>query len=445
MTSLNRPLVYASIIILIVPMVFLQKIIDPQRHQFEPKLANVNNAVRELPVEFALGAVTGFSQAIAGLLWVRTDEFFHEGNYDAIVPMVRIVTWLDPHNIDVYETGAWHLDYNFTDANQRSDRRYIPVSIALLEEGIANNPDVPDLYSDLAFTHFFRKIGDYPKSVYWYQQAEKIPGWDVTSVGHGLAHAYQADGNIPAAIAQWQYCIQQHQVRMRTITDSGLRYAEQSGLNVARKNLIEIEARAKWRQLQTKPPYDAGFTAKLTRIAPMQFVVSGTFTGIGSQPGFNLQTGQHVWGPVDGCRVDFRLQDSNYVIPASTSFGLTNNVPENVTIMQDSASVRQGKFQRRVDMSEDHVGQEPMYSFTAPKYTVTIWFNPANPNSTPPNVGDRIGWLGEGLTDSNPNYIDRSGNIPMTAGGNIPGLLILKKTFTLTRDDIMGQGIKEFN
>jgi hypothetical protein len=442
MTSLNRPLVMACVFILIVPMVFLQAKIDPRRHQFEPKLANVGSAVKELPVEFALGAVTGFGQAIAGLLWVRTDEFFHEGNYDAIVPMVRIVTWLDPHNIDVYETGAWHLDYNFTDSEQRSDRRYIPVSVDLLEEGIANNPEVPDLYADLAFTHYFRKIGDYAKAVYWYQLAEKTPTWDVTIDGHGLAHALQADGQIQAAIDQWKFCIAQHRNKIKTETDHGLASAEQSGLQIAIKNLAEIEARYKWRAVQTKPPYDANFTAKITRIAPMVLVMSGTFNGIGAKS-FNLQTGQHVWNESDGCRIDIRLQDSNYIIPSSTSFGLANNVPQSVTIMQDSASVRGGKFQRKIDMSKDHLGDEPMYSFTAPKYTVTMWFNPANPNSTPPNVGDRVGWLGEGITDK--NYLDTSGNIPATADGHINGLRIIKKTFTLTRDDIMGEGIKEFD
>ena len=38
--------------------------------------------------------------------------------------MIRIITWLDPHQTDVYQTGAWHMDYNFTDNSQRSDRRY---------------------------------------------------------------------------------------------------------------------------------------------------------------------------------------------------------------------------------------------------------------------------------------------------------------------------------
>ena len=442
MSTTNRPLVIAVIFLLFIPVVLLQAIIDPQRHQFEPDLHNSGEAIKQLPIEFALGAATGFSQAIAGLLWVRTDEFFDKGNYDAIVPMVRIITWLDTHNIDVYETGAWHLDYNFTDADQRSDRRYIPVSIALLEEGIANNPNVPDLYADLAFTHFFRKIADYPQAVYWYQRAEKVPHWDVTVVGHGLAHAYLANGQIQQAIDQWKYCVAQHQLRIQSITDSGLKYAEQSGLLVAERNLVETEARYKWRKVQTQPPYDVHFNAKVTRIAPMVLVVSGQMSAIGAAPGFNLQTGAHSWIPADGTRVDIRLQDSGYVIPPSTSMSLTNNVKNTVTIMQDSASVRGGIFEKKIDMSKDHLGAQSMYSFTAPSYTLQVWYDPANPNSTPPNVADRFGWIGEGVTDK--NYLDASGNIPATAGAFTPGLRIVKKTFTLSRDDIFGTDLKIF-
>ena len=124
--------------------------------------------------EFALGAFTGFREAIAGMLWVRTDEFFHNGDYEAIMPMIRIITWLDPHQIDVYETGAWHMDYNFTDSQERADKRYIPMSLALINEGIANNPGEPDLYADKAFVHYFRKIEDFPKSAQAFQD-----GWNV--------------------------------------------------------------------------------------------------------------------------------------------------------------------------------------------------------------------------------------------------------------------------
>jgi hypothetical protein len=422
----------------------LQKSIDPQRDKLQGvNINHLQNAASQLPIEFALGAATGFSQAIAGLLWVRTDEFFDKGDYDAIIPMVRIITWLDPHNIDVYETGAWHLDYNFTDTDQRSDRRYIPVAIALEEEGIKNNPDVPELYADLAFTHYFRKTADFPKAVEWYKKAEQIPGWDVTKVGHGLAHAYVACGEIPEAIAQWKFVIAQHQLREKTITDKGLQYAEHNGEQIAVKNLYETQQRYIWRKTQTQPPVDAGFSAKVIRIAPMVFVVSGTMNGVGTKT-FNLATGQHgPWVPTDGTRVEIRLQDASYKVPNSATFSLNNNVSNNTTIMQDSASVRAGKWQKRIDMSKDHFGALSMYSFTAPKYTLQVWYNPSDPNSTPPNVGDRFGWVGEGVTDK--NYLDAGGNIPGTAGGNIPGLHIITKTFTLTRDDVMGDGLKTFN
>jgi hypothetical protein len=84
--------------------------------------------------------VSGFRQVISGLLWVRADSFFHQGNYDAILPLIRIITWLDPNFLDVYSTGAWHIMYNFTDEQQRSDRRYIPLGLALLDEGLPATP-----------------------------------------------------------------------------------------------------------------------------------------------------------------------------------------------------------------------------------------------------------------------------------------------------------------
>ena len=157
------------------PIALLQARIDPiYQKNYAPDQKTLAVAGKNLPVEFALGAFTGFREAIAGLLWVRTDQFFDDGNYAAIMPLIRVITWLDPHQIDVYETGAWHMDYNFTDSQERSDRRYIPMALALISEGIANNPDEPDLYSDKAFVHYFRKMGDYVPSANTFAD-----GWQV--------------------------------------------------------------------------------------------------------------------------------------------------------------------------------------------------------------------------------------------------------------------------
>jgi hypothetical protein len=464
MTSSRRPAIIICIVILLIPVIALQTWIDPRRHQFEPSISNVNEGIQQLPIEFALGAVIGFREAVAGLLWVRTDEFFDEGNYDAIVPMVRIITWLDPHNLDVYQTGAWHLDYNFTDSEQRSDRRYIPFSLALSKEGVANNPTITDLYADLAFTHYMRKIEDFPASVEWYNKAmnltrkDPVTGkvmpvqWDPTIVGHGLAHAYQACGDTTDEIAAWQKCADVLKpYYLKNTQDSQMQQAYSTTL----KNLNELKMRIKWRKTMTQPPVNLHFSAKLIRIAPMVFVVQGTMNTIGATA-FDLETGdhtglpnatkpspgEHTWGLVDGARVEFRLQDADYVMPNNVAFGLNFAPPRNITILQDSASVQGGKFKRQFDMSKDHTGDDAMYSFYAPKYTFTLWFNPGNPNDCPPNLSDRLGWIGEGMTDD--KYLYTGGLLPGTGGSKVPSLRMIEEQFTLTREDIMGSGIKEF-
>src|SRR5437016_1356376 len=123
---------------LLIGVVAIQASIDPKAAELHK--GEESGAFRGLSNEFILGPMLGLQQAVAGALWVRADEFFHEGDYDAILPIVRMVTWLDPHQLDVYITGTWHLSYNFTDSNERSDRLYIPASQKLQEEGCENNP-----------------------------------------------------------------------------------------------------------------------------------------------------------------------------------------------------------------------------------------------------------------------------------------------------------------
>jgi hypothetical protein len=460
MTSSTKSGLAAFLVVLVLIQAFLQVRIDPQRHQFEPgDPSKTGAAVKQLPIEFALGAVVGFREAIAGLLWVRADEFFHNGDYEAITPMVRIITWLDPHQIDVYQTGAWHMDYNFTDDGQRSDRRYIPLSIALLKEGIENNPTVPALDSDLAFTHYYRKVEDYVGARDWFldgqrkidklfadadkpdalpatKQAAQDAGANITTLSHGLAHAYEGMGDIPDAIKQWQYCIAMHQRNIKN--GAATEWGERTSLDTAQKQLYEMQQRVKWRKDLGKDPVDLGFDAELVRIAPKVFVVKGTLNVIGSKD-FKLETGAHTWTPVDGARVEVRLQDADYKMKEIPNFSLSSlNLDPNVTIMQESVSVRGGKWEKKIEMNKD----PEMYTFTAPKYTVTFWFNPSNTNDCPPNVQDRFGWLGEGITDK--RYLDTSGQLPGDILNPIPGLRYVRKTITLTREDLLGTGEKTF-
>ncbi len=163
-----------ALIPLLLGVILVQRMIDPSVAQLHK--GEKNNIVG-ISNEFILGPALGLQQAVAGALWVRADEFFHEGDYDAILPMVRMVTWLDPHQLDVYITGAWHLSYNFTDANERSDRRYIPAAQKLLEEGVENNPTIYDIPFELGWENI-DKIKNYERAERWFRDATQKTGTD---------------------------------------------------------------------------------------------------------------------------------------------------------------------------------------------------------------------------------------------------------------------------
>src|SRR5882724_3863144 len=98
----RRPPMILGVLALLVLGGMMQNVIDPMRKQFQPKEDKINQAVGGLNNEFLLLPLLGFREAAAGLLWVRADEFFHSGDYDAILPLVRMITWLDPHAENVY-------------------------------------------------------------------------------------------------------------------------------------------------------------------------------------------------------------------------------------------------------------------------------------------------------------------------------------------------------
>ena len=457
-TQTRRLQLLVVALLLFIPVALLQRGIDPIYQKNYAPSQSFKQGAKNLPVEMALGAFTGFREAVAGMLWVRCDEFFHNGDYEAIMPLIRVITWLDPHQIDVYETGAWHMDYNFTDSSERSDRRYIPFSLSLLGEGIENNPDEPDLYSDMAFVHYFRKIEDFPKSAEWYKkgwavvQAKDVGDMTdptqfdeadkgVMTVGHGLAHSYEFSGNLPAAIAQWNSVLKLHDALIKAKSSDP---SETMDKTIAQKQLYELQGRLKYRPIDTAKPLNMQFAPQLVRVAPKVFVIKGTLKAVGATT-FNLETGARTFGPFDGCRVEIRIQDASYHLPTIGTYTLSSSVDPSVTILQDAISVRGGKIGgdqgHKLDMSQD----PDMYSFKAPSYTVYAYFMPNNPNDCPIQVQDRIGWLGEGL-GAQPNLVISDGKTLLPGDATpIAGLRYLVKTFTLSRDDVMGKGLKTFN
>lgn len=404
MKPVTRIILVLIALALLPAVVTLQRQIDPLRKQFQPGkgVASVVTQVGSnpvvLPSQFVAGTLIGFREAVAGMLWVRADDFFHTGNYAAVVPLTRIITWLDPHQIDVYRIGAWHLAYNFVDSQERAEYRYLLPAIKFLEEGVANNPGVSDCKFDLGFVLFANKALDFDKAYYWIVEACKDPD-AMYPMFRQKAHTLEKAGRIEECIAQWRACLKQAQLAVTKMPDD-LRATNH--LFVSRRNLDMTLVRKAMRADLHKRRVDMGFEASVKRLGPRVFVISGKV---------NL--------PI-GSRIDVWLSDADYKDPDLKTFKW--DLDPDVTVLADTGIhgiyVAKGKFTRKYDITKD----AKQYPFKKDRYVLTVSFNP---RTAGPDIQDLVGWSGEGLTDR--RYLDTS----------VPGLRRIRKVIHLTRNDIL--------
>ncbi|MBL8061328.1 MAG: hypothetical protein JNK63_11540 [Chthonomonas sp.] len=416
---INRKALFGAIAgLAVVQGALSQNVIFPRwRQNYSTDSPNIAGG---LAPDQMLVALAGFREMIAGILWVRADSFFDSGNYDAILPIIRLVTVLDPKQIDVYSTGMWHIAYNFTDEESRSDRRYVPTALALGSEGARQNKETYELFFETGWLWYHKIDDNYGKAVYWWEQAQKRP--DILPARQNiLAMAYQRNGQIQkglehyfsqydkaAAIAKVQEdfgAFQQRDVNENNIDTMIVRMGQRGVLGPASKTSnmgvpYDID-----------PPFDVGFSAQLSVISPRVIRVRATW---------NVR-------PV-GTRIRMILRDSDYpnAVPGGLNWDFSNNVqldpPRDRTFMQDQLFVRNQRSERKIDMSRDPT----MYPFTSKDYTVEFYYNP---RSAPPHIQDKFGWSGEGMTDK--NFLNTTIR---------PGQRVVYTTLKLTREQILRTG-----
>ena len=361
-------------------------------------------------------AAAGFREMIAGILWVRADGYFETGKYDAVLPMIRIVTLLDPKQIDVYSTGMWHIAYNFTDEAQRSDRRYVPVALALGKEGSRNNDYSYELYFETGWL-WYHKINDgYDEAVSLIEKAStydrvKLENQYLAS-GMGpaearyhaeingipparsnlLGKAYLRAGRITDALNYFHKRVLEEEEKMDGDIYSDHRVARDTNENNFDNLLVRMTQRGFFARkggyyvgsgYDTDPPFDVGFSAQVTVTDHKVLQVRGTWNVL----------------PV-GTRIRFILRDADY--PHATPGGMDWDQGEEVefepsrdrTFLQDSLYVKNQRFTKRIDMRRDVT----MYPLTREEYILEFYYNP---RSAPDHIQDRFGFTGEGMTDAN--------------------------------------------
>jgi hypothetical protein len=364
-------------------------------------------------------ALAGFREMIAGILWVRADSFFDSGNYDAVLPMIRLVTWLDPNQIDVFATGMWHIAYNFTDEEQRSDRRYIPSALALGKEGAKRNPYTYEMFFETGWLWYHKIDDDYFQAVKWFEKANEYP--DMIEMRRNLlSNAYQRNGQINEGLEHYikllddatkeaqapdaSYQSYQRRDTIEANVDTMIVRMTQRGFLAAERNGGKVPDGP----YDVNPPFDVGFSARVTVEEYKRLRIEGTWNVL----------------PV-GTRIRVVLRDANY--PGATyaqmdwdsKEDVALDPPRNWTWMQDQLFVRNRRFNRAIDMSKDPT----MYPCKSENYVVEFYYNP---RSAPPHIQDKFGWSGEGFTDSNFLRTDVR-----------PNQRVLYTTLELTRDQIL--------
>jgi tetratricopeptide (TPR) repeat protein len=406
MTTKQRQGVYVAMVALFLISVVMAADLGRKHDEYLPPPEE--GVIAQTPFQALVPALLGFREIMASLLWIRTDDYFHRGEYRPIIRMVKLITTIDPHQIDVYATGAWHMSYNFM------DKRLIAEGLAFLADGVKNNSNIYDLYFESGYTHM-DKTKEFAKAIDWFRQAESKITTDRKPappyVGNQLAHAYERSGLIDEAIEQWKRNLERAE---RDFAANPHDFAAMSNLGVAKKNLEINEWRVNDRRDNALDPADVQITYTVKKVAPKKLLIQGDINVL------------------DYSRVYVALRDKNWREIEQLEFD-TRMTKQ--TLEWDNVQVRGGKFSWTMDLNKDpaDMGRDPseIYPLTSDEYELVVRFNP---RTQAVFIQDRYGWSGEGLggqyvkTDETRFGIVEKKRVP---------LRYLEKTSILKRSDIV--------
>lgn len=204
----------------------------PQREQFLQKLRdgklyytqNLSYSAVMAGMKEGEGSVSifnmffGFRKVAANFIWLQVDRYWHMGHLYKMVPLMKTCVLLDPHFIDAYLLGAWHLGYNATapldvtpmPLRQWSEKyqdclgekeRFYYLAIDFLKDGIRNNPRNYKLFFDLGYGMYREKLNDVDNAVLYLTEAVRLPHerW----VPRMLYKCLEEQGNYEKALEGW--------------------------------------------------------------------------------------------------------------------------------------------------------------------------------------------------------------------------------------------------
>jgi len=161
----------------------------------------------------------GFRKVAANFVWIEVDRYWHQGNTYRMITLMRTCVALDPHFIEAFVIGAWHLAYNVTarmldtpwperewhptyEVCLGEKERFYYYAVDFLKEGARRNPRDYRLYFDLGFSVYRQKLQDYANAVKYLSEAVRLPHEQY--VPRQLFLCQELNGQYEDALAGWK-------------------------------------------------------------------------------------------------------------------------------------------------------------------------------------------------------------------------------------------------
>ena len=124
-------------------------------------------------------------------LWEQTDEHFHQGEYNHVVNLSRVIVQAEPKRVEAYANSAWLLWS--TDRNADA--------IAFLKQGLNANLNTYYMYDELG-AHYFSRLHDPKTAIPYYEKAVTFAC--PYSTLHALANCYEKTDEWAKSVATWK-------------------------------------------------------------------------------------------------------------------------------------------------------------------------------------------------------------------------------------------------
>jgi tetratricopeptide (TPR) repeat protein len=124
-------------------------------------------------------------------LWEVSDHYWHDGDYNRIVAMGRIIVEIDPGFDEAFDVCAWLL---WSMGDTLGAER-------LLEYGVKKTPNKGVFYANLG--HHLNRTKRYAEALPYFEKAAKLGGIDAAAYAT-LGHLYTRAGKHKEAVETWK-------------------------------------------------------------------------------------------------------------------------------------------------------------------------------------------------------------------------------------------------